>query len=277
MTKEEIKSKVAAAVEKARADNPLVPSITNTVTANFVANAQLTVGGSAVMVYMLDEVKSMVDSCDAFYINLGTMLPVLEEASTAAAKLLCAKGKPWVLDPVGIGMGESRSKCLKEFKACKPSIIRGNASEIIGLANLWGVSSDSSSAGPRGVDSVDTVDSARKAAIDLAVFTGGAVSVSGDVDLVTDGKHVVLAYGGSKHMGKLSGTGCSLGGVCGVYAAVADPFIAALSASMIYNLAGSVAEKLAKGPANFQMEFMDNMYMANGNMVSSSRFEVKEL
>ena len=50
MTKEEIQQEIKQAVERVRAKTPLVPSITNSVTINLVANAQLAAGGSAAMV-----------------------------------------------------------------------------------------------------------------------------------------------------------------------------------------------------------------------------------
>ena len=59
---------------------------------------------------------------------------------TAAAAQ--AAGKPWVLDPVGIGIGSLRTKLLSELKQHKPAIVRGNASEIIALAGLWGLEGD---------------------------------------------------------------------------------------------------------------------------------------
>lgn len=276
MTKNEIKQKIAETVDKARVEKPLAPSITNTVTVNLVANAQLAVGGSAAMIYMPDEAKAIAAIGGAMYINMGTILPIYAETLPETAKVLHDLNKPWVVDPVGFGMGAIRMDCLMKFKEYKPSIIRGNASEVIGLARLWGLVAADDSAGPRGVDSVDTVQSAREAAVAIARHTGGAVAVSGQVDLVTDGKQVAYAYGGSHFMEKITGAGCSLGGVCAVYAAVAEPFIAALSATLMYNLAGSVAERLAKGPASFQMDFIDNMYMATGSMVSTAKFEVEE-
>ena len=50
MTERELRKKIRQAVEAARKECPLVPSITNTVTINLVANAQLACGGSAAMV-----------------------------------------------------------------------------------------------------------------------------------------------------------------------------------------------------------------------------------
>lgn len=52
-----LKQAIEQAAATVRQTNPLTPSITNTVTINFVANAQLAVGGSAAMVYLPDEGK----------------------------------------------------------------------------------------------------------------------------------------------------------------------------------------------------------------------------
>ena len=52
---EQIKQNIVKAVEEVRATNPMAGSVTNTVTIDFVANAQLAVGGSAAMVYLPDE------------------------------------------------------------------------------------------------------------------------------------------------------------------------------------------------------------------------------
>ena len=96
---------MAAAVREVRAANPLAPSITNTVTQNFVANAQLAVGGSAAMVYLPDEGECVAALGGAVYINLGTLLPVYEETVPRTARACAEAAKPWVLDPVGVGIG----------------------------------------------------------------------------------------------------------------------------------------------------------------------------
>jgi hydroxyethylthiazole kinase len=263
------------AVNDVRMKKPMAPSITNTVTINFVANAQLAVGGSAAMVYLPDE-GEFIAQVGSVYINVGTLLPIYEETLPRTAKKLYELGKPWVLDPVAIGIGSLRTKLLAEFKPYKPSIIRGNASEIMALAGLWGLSGGSEASRVQGVESTDAVDAARDAAVALAKYTGGAVAVSGVTDLVTDGAEVVRSYGGSHFMEKITGAGCSLGGVCAVYTAVATPFVAALTATNIYNLAGARAEKAASAPASFQVAFIDQLYQATGEDVANVRNEAEE-
>lgn len=275
-TKDEIKKQIIEAVNKVKAANPMAGSITNSVTINFVANAQLAVGGSAAMVYLPDEGEFIANAGGATYINVGTLTPIYEETLPRTAKALFEAKKPWVLDPVAIGIGELRTKLLLGFKEYKPSVIRGNASEVIALAGLWGLEGGTDQSAVRGVDSTDTVNAAREAAVALAKYTGGAVSVSGKTDLVTDGEIVVYSYGGSHFMEKITGSGCSLGGVAAVYATAASPFIAALTATAVYNLAGKRAELRACAPGSFQTAFLDELYIATAEEIADNPFDMEK-
>ncbi|RHA08768.1 hydroxyethylthiazole kinase [Megasphaera sp. AM44-1BH] len=275
MTSDMLKQAIEQAAATVRQTNPLTPSITNTVTINFVANAQLAVGGSAAMVYLPDEGEGLARICDAMYINVGTLFPIYAETLPKTAKTLHEEQKPWVLDPVAIGLGKMRTDLLTQFKEYKPSIIRGNASEIIALAGLWNVSGGSAVSDVRGVDSTDTVQAAKDAAMALASWTGGAVAVSGKEDLITDGKQVALSRGGSPMMPCITGTGCSLGGVMAVYAAAADPFVAAVTGAAVYNLAGSRAEQYVKGTGSFQTAFIDELYTARPADIAANPFTLE--
>ena len=275
-TKDEIKKQIIEAVNKVKAANPMAGSITNSVTINFVANAQLAVGGSAAMVYLPDEGEFIANAGGATYINVGTLTPIYEETLPRTAKALFEAKKPWVLDPVAIGIGELRTKLLLGFKEYKPSVIRGNASEVIALAGLWGLEGGTDQSAVRGVDSTDTVNAAREAAVALAKYTGGAVAVSGKTDLVTDGETVVYSYGGSHFMEKITGSGCSLGGVAAVYATAASPFIAALTATAVYNLARKRAELRACAPGSFQTAFLDELYIATAEEIADNPFDMEK-
>lgn len=273
----QLQSGIVEAASKVRANNPMAGSITNSVTIDFVANAQLAVGGSAAMVYLPDEGECLVAAGGAVYINMGTLLPVYEETLPRTAAAAHAAGKPWVLDPVGIGIGSLRTKLLRGFKPYKPAIVRGNASEIIALAGLWDLEGDASELSrARGVDTTDTVAAARDAAVALARYTGGAVAVSGESDLVTDGSTVAYSTGGSALMGKVTGFGCSLGGVAAVYATQADSFTAALAAVAHYNVAGTRAAAAADAPASFKVAFIDELYRATPDDIANNPLRVEE-
>ena len=269
MTQQELGAALAKAVNEVREKNPLAPSITNTVTQDFVANAQLAVGGSAAMLYLADECESIAKIAPAFYINMGTAMPFYAETLPKAAAALHENKTPWVLDPVGIGLSSLRTDILKQLKIFKPSIVRGNASEIIALAKLWGLI-EIVGGQVRGVDSTEKVSAAKSAALALAKFTGGAVAVSGAEDLVTDGTQEILCAGGSELFTKITGSGCALGGVMAIYSALATPFVAALTATTMFNLAGSKAASQAQAPASFKLNFLDNLYLLTAAEVAGN-------
>ena len=274
---DQLQSGIVEAASKVRANNPMAGSITNSVTIDFVANAQLAVGGSAAMVYLPDEGECLVAAGGAVYINMGTLLPVYEETLPRTAAAAHAAGKPWVLDPVGIGIGSLRTELLRGFKPYKPAIVRGNASEIIALAGLWDLEGDAGELSrARGVDTTDTVEAARDAAVALARYTGDAAAVSGESDLVTDGSTVAYSTGGSALMGKVTGFGCSLGGVVAVYATQTDPFTAALAAVAHYNVAGTRAAAAADAPASFKVAFIDELYRATPEDIANNPLRIEE-
>lgn len=285
-SEDQLRTKIKQAVDLVRANNPLAGSVTNGVTMDFVANAQLAVGGSAAMVYLPDEAEGLALMGGAMYANMGTLMPIYEETMPALAKACFEAGKPWVLDPVGIGLGALREQILKAVALYKPAIIRGNASEIIALANLWGIEAATIAGanqdatpqeGPRGVDSVHGVASAVPFAVALARYTGGAVAVSGEEDLVTNGYMLAYSKGGSALMSKITGFGCSLGGVAAIYATQVPAFIAALAATAHYNCAGVKADLQSSAPGSFKVAFIDALYQATSEEIAQTPLRVKEI
>ena len=276
-TQPSLHEQIADAVRTVRETTQLAQSFTNFVTINLVANAQLAVGGSAAMVYLPDEGEALVAGGGAIYLNMGTLFPIYEQTIPRAAKAAHDAGKPWVLDPVGLGIGSLRTQLVSELKQYKPAIVRGNASEIIALAGLWGLEGEAADLSRvRGVDTTDTVDAARNAAVALARYTGGAVVVSGEVDLITDGTTVAKSHGGSPLMSKITGCGCSQGGVLAVYACAADPFTAAVCGTAVYNVAGTRAAAVADAPASFKVAFIDELYRASAQDIADNPLELEE-
>lgn len=77
-------------------------------------------------------------------------------------------------------------------------------------------------------------------------------------------------------MEKVTGFGCSLGGVMAVYAAVADPFVAAVAGVAHYNVAGIRAAASANAPASFKAAFIDELYLAAADDVAGCELRVEE-
>ena len=275
-----IRAKIRQAVIDVHEQTPLAQSFTNFVTINLVANAQLAAGGTAAMSYLPDDVIATADIAGSNYINVGTLLPFFKDALPEIARKLHENGKTWVLDPVAAGIGETRTAILESFRDVPPTIVRGNASEIIALDAMWGLAEADStdvSTRPAGVEAVDEVDAAVDAAKRIARHVAklspvgtGAVAVSGAVDLVTDGERTFRLPGGSAMMTKITGAGCSLGGVTATYLAVARPLVAALAASLLYNRAAEIAEAGSQGPGSFQVALLDALWNVTADQVAGS-------
>ena len=89
-----VAAQIADAVREVQRTTPLAGSITNAVTINFVANAQIAVGGTAAMVYLPDEGEALARAGGAFYINVGTLMPVYAENVARTARVLHEEGRP---------------------------------------------------------------------------------------------------------------------------------------------------------------------------------------
>ena len=59
-------------------------------------------------------------------------------AKKLAAKQAVALGKPWVLDPVGCGATPYRTRACLDMLHCRPTVVRGNGSEIMALSGAAG-------------------------------------------------------------------------------------------------------------------------------------------
>lgn len=235
-----------------RAATPLVHNITNFVAMNVMANVLLAIGASPAMVHAREEAAEFAALAQALTVNIGTADPDWGAAMQEAATVMVEAGRPWVLDPVGVAATRFRQDLSARLLARKPSVVRGNASEILTLAGLGGAA--------RGVDAGDSVDAAQDAARALALRTGGVVAVSGPVDFITDGTRAARVANGHPMMSRITVMGCSLNGVIAAFCAGQPHFEATVAALAAYGVAGEVAGQTAQGPGSFQVAFLDALY-----------------
>ncbi len=249
---------VADTLDRLRARGPLVHSITNLVVTNSTANALLAVGASPAMVESAEEAGPFARIADALVINLGTMTPDRARGMHAAAAAARDAGTPWILDPVAVGALEYRSAVALDLLAHRPQAIRGNASEVLALEAL---SAGEEAVAGRGVDAAHAAESALEAAGRLARRTGAVVTVSGPVDLVTDGRQVAAIGNGHPMMPRVTGLGCTATALVGACLAVEpDPFLASAHGMTLIGLAGELAADRARGPGSLQVELLDALY-----------------
>lgn len=234
-----------------RMSSPLVHCITNYVAMNVAANVLLAAGASPAMVHAEEEVAEFAPLAKALTVNIGTLSSPWLAAMKLAAASATAASEPWVLDPVAHHATDFRRRATAQLLELRPTIVRGNASEIITLA---GGRSES-----RGVDSKDAVAAAENAAVRVAQHHATIVAVTGPVDFVTDGYRGIRIAGGSLLMPRVTALGCSL--TCLVGAFVGNRPANALGATVAtlsyFKLAGEVAAKKAEGPGSFAWRFLD--------------------
>ena len=245
---------LSAAIAAVRSDRPLVHNITNYVVMNNSANALLALGASPVMAHWKDEMEEMTAIAGALVINIGTLdrewIDGMKAAGTAASR----RGIPIVLDPVGAGATSQRTAtALELIELCRPTIIRGNASEIMALVDA-GVKS-------KGVDSSAASKDALRSAQELAQATGSIVVISGETDYITDGNVTHIVEGGDSIMACVTGMGCTATALTGAFAAVCkDPMTAAVAAMAVMSEVGERAAAQARGNGSMQMHFLDELY-----------------
>jgi len=240
--------------EQVRDRCPLVHNMTNFVAMNAVANTLLAFGASPAMVHAVDEVEEFVAKADALVINLGTLESTWSAAMKLAVHEATVVGKPWVLDPVGVGATGYRFRTGQHLVDLSPTVIRGNASEIMALAGTG-------ASGGRGVDSTDAVGAAEHAAHQLARRSGGVVAVTGDVDLITDGSRSLRIANGHPMMARVTALGCCLSGLTGAFVAVGEKTLDATTAALaVFAIAGERAAERAQGPGTLAVTVLDELY-----------------
>lgn len=245
---------IATSLETIRTNRPLIHNITNYVVMNSTANALLALGASPVMAHAIEEVEEMVSIAGALVINIGTLdRPWVQAMEKAMAKANTGQ-VPIVLDPVGVGATSYRTRtALSLALQFNPTIIRGNASEILAMTNAQ--------ARTKGVDSDLNPEEARTAGQRLAREFNAVVVISGATDLIIGKDEIFEIRNGHPMMGRVTGIGCTCSALCGAFAAVTDsPLTAAVQAMAVMGVAGKQAALQAKGPGTLQLHFYDTLY-----------------
>lgn len=248
---------VPSILDAVRATTPLVHCMTNTVVPEVTANVLLAAGAAPAMIDLPQEAEIFAGIASALLINVGNGSAEQHEGMRLAAAAAERAGTPWVLDPVAVGALPVRTALARDLLAHRPTCIRANASEIMGLAGA--------SAGGRGVDSTDEADDAITAARQLGDDTGAVVAISGPVDVVVSAHRITRITGGSPLMPLVIGTGCALGAtVAATLGAVRDTehtaHDAVVAAHALFGAAGLAAAEQADAPGSFRTAWIDALF-----------------
>ena len=241
-----------AHVRTLRACNPLVHCMTNDVVQEITANVLLAAGASPAMIVAPEEAAEFAAMASALLINVGTLRAGQFEAMRLAVGAALEHGRPWVLDPVAAGLLSWRDARLRDLLELGPTVIRGNASEVLALAGFG--------SGGRGVDSTEGSECAREAAQALARQCGAVVCVTGAVDIITDGVREWSVSGGCPLMTRVVGTGCSLSALVAAFVGAAAPgprAEAVAAACCMAKAAAAEAAGYARGTGGLKSAYLD--------------------
>ncbi len=232
--------RVAATLARLRERRPRIHVLTSPVAHTFTANMLLAAGATPSMTSSPEEVPAFVASADGLLVNLGMLDRVRRDASLTAIEVAKDSGVPWVLDPVKIQISPSRMEFARRLMDLEPAIVHANHAEFEALS---------------GIEVSDT------AVRDHAVHSISTLAVTGEVDIVTDGKRVVRVANGHPLMDRVTAMGCSGIAVATAFRAVEpDPVVAAAAALVVLGVAGEVAAAAANGPGSFAVEILDALH-----------------
>ncbi len=239
---------------KVREVHPLVYHITNYVTVNDCANVCICAGGSPIMSDSAYEAKEMAVAADALVLNNGTVNEMTLESMKIAGAVARKAGKPIILDPVGIGATKYRTKIVKNLiSSIRPSIIKSNMGEMSTIVGCKGT--------VRGVDSVSSCKDLADHMMAFAKENRCILMSTGPTDYVTDGRILFELSNGVPMLENVSGTGCSVTTMVGVYIGACGPSIESAAAAIsAFNIAAEDAVEHCSGPGTFKPALLDSLY-----------------
>ena len=178
------------------------------------------------------------------YDQIGS--PTLAENLAEMVVALARSDDHGIFNTVGADV-MSRLEFARTLVARRPTVVRLNAAELAAL------SGEEASA-----------DSARR----FAARSGSVIAVTGEVDVVTDGERLVTVHNGDELMAKVTAMGCA--GSAFVAAALAtehDRWQAAVSAMIVFGVAGELAADRSDGPGSLAFAILDTLHAMTPDMV----------
>lgn len=253
----EIIRKAAELLIRIKENKPLIHHITNYVTMNDSANVVLAIGGSPIMANDPAEVLEVAAMAKALVLNIGTPNNNNFRSMQLAGKKAKEMKIPMVFDPVGAGATSFRREiCNKLLADIKPTVIKGNISEIMYLASIGGCTS--------GIDSFLDIDNGTEIVQKLAKDLNCVVAATGRIDIVSDGSTTYTINNGHEMLSKITGTGCMTSSLIGAFCSVtADYLTGTVAGIMTMGISGQLANACLlpnEGIGMFKVRLFDNIY-----------------
>ncbi|USP77463.1 uncharacterized protein yc1106_04737 [Curvularia clavata] len=277
---DEVSSIVAHTVKctkKVKELSPLSHNMTNLVVQNFAANVALCIGASPIMANYGEEASDLSQLGGALVVNMGTVTPDGLLNYQKAISAYNAAGGPIVLDPVGAGATSVRRVALSTLMGKGYfDLIKGNEKEILAVARASGYTITDASQ-QRGVDSGASLFSLEQKAYlvsHLAARERNVVLMTGATDVISDGIRTYAIANGHEYLGRITGSGCTLGTTLSAYLAAspADKLLAAVAGILHYEIAAEIAARRedVKGPGTFVPAFLDALWQVSEDVVQGA-------
>ncbi|MGO8923670.1 MAG: hydroxyethylthiazole kinase [Xanthobacteraceae bacterium] len=230
----------ADVLARVRERAPRVHCITNSVAQQYTANMLLAAGAVPSMTISAEEIGAFVAGADALLVNLGTFDRERRSAIEVAVKTAAEKELPWLLDPVFVDRSPGRAQFGRALLTARPSVVRLNHTEFAALSGNRAKSD---------------------AAARFAQANATIVALTGDVDIVSDGRRRIAIANGDPLMAAVTAMGCAGAAfVCAALAAEADTWLATLAALAAFGVAGELAAQAAQGPGSFAVGMIDALH-----------------
>lgn len=267
--------------ENVKEKAPLIHNITNYVAVNDCANILLACGASPIMSDDINEVEDITTICTGLNINIGTLNGSTIPSMFLAGKKANELNHPIILDPVGAGASNLRTKtALELINKVRFSVIRGNISEIKTIAEGRG-STNGVDACIADVVTEENLDKAVAFAKSLSKEKNAVIAISGHIDIVADEKTAYVIKNGNAMMSKITGTGCMLTALTAAFiSANQDNILEGAATGVIaMGLCGELAhDRLTEkdGNSTYRNYIIDEIYnLTAEKLESGAKYEVR--
>ena len=207
-----------------------------------------------------EEAEDLANVQGALVINMGSVTPESIPNYLQAVRVYNARGGPVLFDPVGAGATKIRRAAVKTLmNGGYFDVIKGNENEITTVLGQHaqqqrGVDSGSSNTSPQGKARLVQTLATRER--NVAIMTGAT-------DYLSDGERTYAIHNGTSYLGKITGSGCTLGTTIAAFLAIpkGDKLLTALSGILVFEIAAQRASKRSdvKGPGTFVPAFLDEL------------------
>ncbi|KAH0362333.1 Hydroxyethylthiazole kinase, partial [Aureobasidium melanogenum] len=261
LSHEDIVRKIPELVKRLASKKPLCHNMTNLVVQNFAANVALAVGASPIMSNNSMEAGDLASFGGSLVINMGTTTPEMRAHHLNTIATYNSVGGPVLLDPVGAGATQQRREGVAALmRGGYFDVIKGNEGEIRTVSGATGFKQHGVDSGASNLNLNDRV----KLVKSVAAKERNVILMTGEVDVISDGKRTFKISNGHSYLGEITGSGCTLGTTIASFLAIEreDKLLAAVTGILMYEIAAERAAKKdsVKGPGTFVPAFIDELY-----------------